>query len=102
MDPATGVAEKIDLGDELPAVDGITRQGSTLYAVQNFENQIAVISLDPDLASGSLRDVLTNEAFDVPTTVALFGDATYVVNARFNTEEPGPLKFAVVRTDRNG
>ena len=102
VDPATGVAEQIDLGQALPNVDGITRQGSTLYAVQNRLNQIAVISLDPDLASGTVRDTLTNPAFDVPTTVALFGDATYVVNARFGIDAPETAEFDVVRTARNG
>jgi outer membrane protein assembly factor BamB len=53
VDPATGTAEQIDLGAALPDVDGITRKGSTLYAVQNRLNQIAVIGLDPDL--GLLR-----------------------------------------------
>lgn len=102
VDPATGMAEQIDLGQPLANVDGITRQGSTLYAVQNRLNQIAVISLDPDLASGTVRDTLTNENFDVPTTVALFGNATYVVNARFGNPAPETAEFDVVRTERNG
>ncbi len=102
VDPATGEAEQIDLGQDLPNVDGITRQGTTLYAVQNRLNQIAVISLNPDLASGTIQTTLANAAFDVPTTVALFGDATYVVNARFGNPSPETADFAVVRTERNG
>jgi streptogramin lyase len=102
VDPATGEAEQIDLGQALPNVDGITRQGTTLYAVQNQLNQIAVITLDPDLASGQVRDTLTNPDFDVPTTVSLFGNATYVVNARFGNPSPGDADFAVVRTERTG
>jgi streptogramin lyase len=102
VDPRTGEAEQIDLGQALPNVDGITRQGTTLYAVQNQLNQIAVIALDPSLASGQVRDTLTNADFDVPTTVSLFGNATYVVNARFGNPSPGDADFAVVRTERTG
>jgi sugar lactone lactonase YvrE len=100
VDPASGLATQIDLGQDLPNVDGITRQGTRLYAVQNRLNQIAVIRLDPSLMSGEVVDTLTNPQFDVPTTVALFGDATYVVNARFGTPSPGTADFDVVRTSR--
>lgn len=100
VDPATGLATQIDLGQNLPNVDGITRQGTSLYAVQNRLNQIAVIRLDPSLASGEIVDTLRNPQFDVPTTVALFGDATYVVNARFGTDSPESADFDVVRTPR--
>jgi sugar lactone lactonase YvrE len=100
VDPATGQATRIDLGQSLPNVDGITRQGDLLYAVQNRLNQVAVVRLDPSLATGEVVDVLTNPAFDVPTTVALFGDAIYVVNARFGTPSPSTADFAVVRTPR--
>lgn len=102
VDPATGATEQIIVGGALPFVDGITRQGSTLYAVQNQLNQIAVIRLAPDLASGTIQNVITNPDFDVPTTVALFGNAAYVVNARFGNPSPGTADFAVVRTERNG
>jgi streptogramin lyase len=102
VDPTTGAAEQIDLGGPLANVDGITRQGSTLYAVQNRLNRIAVIDLAPNLASGTIRSTLTNLGFDVPTTVALFGNATYVVNARFGNPSPGTADFAVVRTERRG
>ncbi len=102
VDPATGAAAQIDLGEDLPDVDGITRRGNTLYAVQNQSNQIAVIKLHPDLASGTIQNTITNPGFDVPTTVALFGDATYVVNARFGIASPEGADFAVVRTERRG
>jgi sugar lactone lactonase YvrE len=101
VEPATGQAQLIDLGQALPNVDGITARGGTLYAVQNQRNQIAVIRLVPDLSSGRIVDTLTNPAFDVPTTVALFGDATYVVNARFGNPSPGTATFEAVRTERH-
>lgn len=101
VDPTTGLATRIDLGQSLPNVDGITRQGTRLYAVQNRLNQIAVIRLDPSLASGEVIDTLTNPKFDVPTTVAVFGAATYVVNARFGTPPAPGTEYDVVRTPRN-
>jgi hypothetical protein len=69
--------------------------------VQNRLNQIAVIGLDPDLASGTIQNMITNPDFDVPTTVALFGNATYVVNARFGIPSPETAD-SVVRTERHG
>lgn len=100
VDPASGLATPVDLGGPLPFVDGITRQGDRLFAVQNRLNQIAVIRMDPSLASGRVAEVISNPRFDVPTTVMLFGDATYVVNARFGIPSPQTAAFAVVRTPR--
>ena len=54
VDPDTGIATDIDLGgDTLPSGDGIVLDGKTLYVVQNFLNQIAVVHLSPDLSSGA-------------------------------------------------
>ena len=67
--------------------------GTTLYVVQNLLNQVAVIKLDPDGTSGVLVDTLTgpasgeNTGFDVPTTVARFGNSLYLPNARFTTPQ---------------
>lgn len=100
VDPATGEATRIDLGGaSLPNVDGITRQGSRLFAVQNRLNQIAVIDLDPSLASGTVSGVVTDPDFLVPTTVAVFGSGLYVVNAKFGTP-PAGTPFEVVRAER--
>ncbi|HEX6888660.1 MAG TPA: hypothetical protein VF143_11190 [Candidatus Nanopelagicales bacterium] len=98
VDPTSGSATRIDLGQPLPNVDGITRQGNLLYAVQNRLNQIAVIRMAPSLDSGTVVDTIRNPEFDVPTTVMLFGNATYVVNARFGVPAPAQQAFAVVRT----
>jgi hypothetical protein len=99
VDPGTGEATEIELGEPLPNVDGITRLGSTLYAVQNRLNQIAVIDLDPSLASGTVSGVVTDSDFRVPTTVAVFGSGLYAVNAKFGTPPLG-LPFEVVRAER--
>lgn len=92
VDPATGVASEISLGeDNVMFGDGLVLAGTTLYVVQNYANQIAVVALAPDLATGQITQVITQDAyaFNIPTTAARFGDALYVVNARF--EDAAPL-----------
>jgi hypothetical protein len=44
--------------------------------------------------------VITNPAFDVPTTIARFGNALYAVNARFGTPEPNSATYTAVRVER--
>ena len=65
--------------------DGLVLDGTTLYVIENYANQIAVVELAPDLATGQVTQLLTKEmyAFNIPTTAAHWGDALYVVNARF-------------------
>jgi sugar lactone lactonase YvrE len=107
IDPATGHASAIDLGGaSLPFADGILLHGRTLYVVQNFANQIAVLRLDPSFTSGALVDTITSDDFRVPTTVARFGGSLYAVNARFDAafppflgDEPQDLDYDVVRID---
>lgn len=56
IDPASGVANAIDLGGEsVPAGDGILLHGRMLFVVQNQLNQVAVIRLAPDLLSGVVK-----------------------------------------------
>jgi sugar lactone lactonase YvrE len=98
VDPVTGATTRIDLGQALPNVDGITRSGTTLYAVQNRLNQVAVIELDPSLATGTVVKTITDPDFVVPTTVAIFGNALYLVNAKFGMPPGGT--FEVVRAER--
>jgi sugar lactone lactonase YvrE len=98
VDPETGVASRIDLGTGSVANgDGILLQGRTLYVVQNQLNRIAVVELASNLASGEIVDLLTNSSFDVPTTIAKFGNALYAVNARFGTEPTPDTEYDVVR-----
>ena len=100
VEPATGEATQIDLGSALPNGDGLVLAGKTLYVVQNRLNQIGVISLSADLSSGVIGEAITNPAFDVPTTAALFGNSLYAVNAKFGTP-PAGTPYEVVRVDRN-
>lgn len=98
VDPETGDATLIDLGgDEVTAGDGILLDGLTLYVVRNRLNLIAVVELDPTLTSGEVVDTITDSDFRVPTTIAEFGDALYVVNARFGTPPTPDTEYEVVR-----
>jgi sugar lactone lactonase YvrE len=98
VDPATGVADRIELtGGDVAFGDGILLDGKTLYVVQNQLNRVAVVHLSPQLTSGDITGHLTNDALDVPTTIAEFGKRLYAVNARFGTPDPGNASYAVVQ-----
>jgi sugar lactone lactonase YvrE len=102
VDPETGVATRVDLGETLLTNgDGLLVVGTTLYVVQNRLNQVAVIKLDPDGTSGVLVDTLTSPDFQVPTTVAAFGNSLYLPNARFGNPEPLTAEYWVTRIDRH-
>ncbi|MGD2157717.1 MAG: hypothetical protein PVG14_11625 [Anaerolineales bacterium] len=89
VDPLTGEATEIDLDvGALPNGDGILLEDKTLYVTQNFNNQVSVIELDPELSSGTLVKTITNPGFDIPTTIAKFGSDLYAVNARFGSPDP--------------
>jgi DNA-binding beta-propeller fold protein YncE len=100
VDPVTGYANPIDLGGESVTFgDGILLAGQTLYVVRNQLNKIAVFSMAPDFLSGQLVDTLTNANFNVPTTIARFGDYLYAVNAKFGTPPQG-TSYEVVQVRR--
>jgi hypothetical protein len=102
VNPLTGEATKIDLGGaDVPDGDGLVLAGRTLYVVQNFLNQIGIVTLDPSLTSGVVSDEpLISVEFRIPTTAAKFGNTIYAVNARFGDFTPGvpspDLEFTVV------
>jgi sugar lactone lactonase YvrE len=105
VDPSSGHARLIDLGGAaLPYGDGILLDGFDLYVVQNLLNQIAVVELAPDLASGVVTGTITDPAFRIPATVAEFGRSLYAVNARFDVappDVPSPtVEFEVVRVNK--
>ena len=80
----TGLTHEIELDEPVPNGDGLLRRGHTLYVVQNRLNQIAAVKLDDHERSGSVRKVITDPRFDIPTTIAPFKDFIYAVNARFD------------------
>lgn len=98
VDPATGVATEVDLGGvSLTNGDGMLLQGRTLYVVQNRDNVVTVLRMAPDGLSGERVGGITDEDFDVPTTVARQGRSLYLPNARFTTPPTPQTPYDVVR-----
>jgi sugar lactone lactonase YvrE len=98
VNPTSGVATRVNLGTGgVPRGDGILLKGKTLYVVQNTLNQVAVVELSSDFTSGEIVSLITSPLFRVPTTIAGFGDALYVVNARFGTPPTPDTEYEVVR-----
>ena len=84
VNPHTGNTHKVDLGgDTLVNGDGILLVGRTLYVVQNHDNKVAKVALSRDGFAGRVGRSISSPAFDVPTTVAAFGQWLYLPNARF-------------------
>jgi hypothetical protein len=87
VDPVTG-ASAVIAGVDVPNVDGIVVQGRTVWAVQNFSNQISKFRLSGDLGSGTLEKVITSNDFEIPTTAIVHGDSLAVIQAKFDTGFP--------------
>jgi hypothetical protein len=102
IDPGTGVARQIQLagGESVPNGDGILLTGKTLYVVQNQNNQVGVISLTANLASGRVVTRLSDPDFKVPTTIDDLGRRLYAVNARFNVPSPDTAEYQVVQLSK--
>ncbi|MEV1129591.1 hypothetical protein [Agromyces sp. NPDC049794] len=101
VDPASGEAIAVDLGGaQVPNGDGLLVLGRTLYVVQNQLNQVAVFEMAAQGFSGRLVDTLTGPEFDIPTTVARYGDGLFLPNARFNTPPTPDTEYWVTRVDR--
>jgi sugar lactone lactonase YvrE len=98
--PDSGVAQEIDLGGaSVASGDGILLRGRTLFVVQNFLNQIAAVRLSPDLLTGEVVEIISDERFRIPTTVAAFGSSLYAVNARFDVPPQPDTEYEVVRVN---
>ena len=101
IDPATGESEPVDLGGaSLDNGDGLLLAGRTLYVVQNRSNVIAVVRLDPGFDSGEVVRTIASDDFDVPTTIARFGNSLYAVNARFGTPPTADTGYWITRVRR--
>ena len=100
VDPTTGASATI-AGVSLPNVDGIVLEAGRLWAVQNLSNQVSQIRLRPDLTSGAVEEVITDDLFQVPTTTARFGSRLAVVNSKRNTGFPPTAdQYEVIVVDR--
>jgi sugar lactone lactonase YvrE len=101
IDKHSGRTHEIDLGGaSTPNGDGLLLHGRTLYVVQNRDNKIAVIHLKHGLRRGEIKRYLTDDDFDVPTTIAERGGFLWAVNARFTTPATPTTPYDVVRVSR--
>ncbi|MGH2748723.1 MAG: superoxide dismutase [Actinomycetota bacterium] len=102
VDPETGGTTMIDLGGEtVTNGDGILLDGGRrLWVLQNRDNLLTLVRLEPDLGSGEVTDRFTDETFDVPTTLARAGDRLALVNARFGTDSPESAEYWVTQIRR--
>jgi len=98
ISPHTGRALRVDLGGASVTMgDGLLLQGRTLYVVRNRANEVLSVRLGPEETSGMVTQVITSPAFDVPTTMAAYGDRLYVVNARFTTPALPTTAYNIVQ-----
>jgi hypothetical protein len=87
VDPETG--DSAEIADvSVPAVDGIVVEGREFWAVQNNINQVSEVRLSRDLTAGSVVDVITDDAFQTPSTAIRYDGRLAVVNAKFDTGFP--------------
>jgi streptogramin lyase len=101
VDPATGVATQTQVvdveGDGLVANgDGLLVVGQTLFVVQNRDNLVAKLQINATGTQADVVDRVTDARFDVPTTVAAFGETLFLPNAKFGTEVTPETPFEVV------
>lgn len=101
VDPATGVTTQVDLaGQTLAGGDGLLLSGNILYVVQNRQNTLAKVRVDPAGTRGEVLARVTDPRFDVPTTVASFGPRLYLVNSRFTTPPTADTEYQLVAVPR--
>jgi hypothetical protein len=97
VDPATGIAKKIDLGNEaLISVDGLELRGHRLYAVRNT-NLVTVVRLGSQLAAGTVLGDISDPGLDVPTTATVAAGRLWAVNARFGTGPTPDTKYWITQ-----
>ena len=98
VNPRTGHATRVNLGGAvLTNGDGLLVQGRILYAVQNRDNNVAVVRLNKSGTRRRLLANLTDKKFDVPTTVAAYKKYLYLPNARFTSPQTPTTEFDVIR-----
>jgi hypothetical protein len=86
VNPATGVADELDLGGaSLGYTDGLELVGHKLYVVRPFDNRVTLLSLDASLTRGVVLGDLTDPSLDIPSTATVAAGRLWAVNLRFTT-----------------
>ena len=103
VDAASGEATELALDSELQIYhDGLALDGDTLYVVDSTLNQdkVYVIELDPEWKSGKVVRTITDPTMDALSTVAIYADALYVVNARWEAERTPETEYWLTQLKR--
>lgn len=104
VDPDTGdVLASYDLAAEPESfVDDVTASPSrtNLIIVQNRANTVVELQINAAGSQGDIVGRITDERFDVPTTIADAGDLLYLPNARFGIEVTPDTEYEAVTIDR--
>jgi sugar lactone lactonase YvrE len=99
VDPDTGESAEI-AGVSVPGVDGIVVENRRVWAVQGSLDQVSEWRLDRDLTEGTLQEVITDDAFQFPSTAIRSHGELAVVNAKFDTGFPPTAEqYEVVLVD---
>ncbi|ALG08307.1 SMP-30/gluconolactonase/LRE family protein [Kibdelosporangium phytohabitans] len=96
-----GVTKEIDLGGAVMTQnDGLLREGRNLYVVQNRVNLFTKLELSRDASAARVVTQLTDPRFDVPATVAAWGNRFYLVNGRFSTPPTPTTTYDAIALDK--
>jgi hypothetical protein len=96
VDPKTGAATQIE-APSMTMGDGILLRGKTLYVVRNRLELVEALRLRDHFTRATRKATLTDDDFDIPTTIARHGKRLYVVNARFGNEEDPAATYDIVK-----
>jgi hypothetical protein len=97
VDPATGVADAIDLGGaSVLDGDGLELVGDTLFVGRNV-NEVDVFRMGPHFASARQIAAVHRDSFDTPTTLTYAAGRLWVVNARFSTTPTAGTPYWLTR-----
>ncbi|WP_432547176.1 NHL repeat-containing protein [Kineococcus sp. SYSU DK004] len=101
VDPATGVSVRVPVGGrDLTGGDGLVLRGPFLYVVNGFSgDSAAVVLLTPGGRAGLVVGEVSSPLLDRPTTGILAAGALYLVNGRFEVEDPSTAEYEVVRVE---
>jgi Cu-Zn family superoxide dismutase len=95
---ATGEIVEVDVGGALfPNGDGLWMRGNSLYVLQNQQELISEIRLQPNQARGTLVGQTTDPSFMFPTSLVGARGRLLVVNSQFDRRASGTpvLPFTV-------
>jgi DNA-binding beta-propeller fold protein YncE len=90
IDIATKAIVQVDVGGALfMAGDGLWMRGNTLYVLQNQQETINEVRLQPNQARGTLVGTSTDASFMFPTSLVGARGRLLVVNSQFDRRAPG-------------